>query len=42
VQARNLSGQATVLLKNVQQKAMERAKQARGADASVGHGLHAE
>lgn len=44
VQAKNLSGQATVMLKSIQQKAMDRAKAARGpgADAAVGHGLHAE
>eukprot|EP00879_Flechtneria_rotunda_P000396 GHRR01000489.1.p1 GENE.GHRR01000489.1~~GHRR01000489.1.p1 ORF type:complete len:172 (+),score=30.07 GHRR01000489.1:196-711(+) len=40
-QARNWSGQATVLLKNVQQKALDRAKAAKG-DAGVGHGLHTE
>jgi hypothetical protein len=37
--------QATVLLKNIQQKALERAKTARGpaaADATAGHGLHTE
>jgi hypothetical protein len=42
-QARNLSGQASVMLKNIQQKAMDRAKAARapgGADAAVG--LHSE
>jgi hypothetical protein len=44
-QARNFSGQASVMLKNIQQKAMDRAKAARapsGADAAVGHGLHSE
>ncbi|KAF8061165.1 Reep5 [Scenedesmus sp. PABB004] len=43
-QARQLSGQASVMLKNIQQKAMDRAKAARGpsADAAAGHGLHTE
>ncbi|WIA23665.1 hypothetical protein OEZ86_010492 [Tetradesmus obliquus] len=43
-QARNLSGQATVLLKNIQQKAMDKAKAGRapGGDATAGHGLHTE
>lgn len=47
-QARNLSGQATVVLKNIQQKAMEKAKARKAAagptasDATAGHGLHAE
>lgn len=42
--ARNLSGQATVMLKNIQQKALDRAKAARGPsmEPSVGHGLHTE
>jgi hypothetical protein len=33
-----------VLIKNVQQRALEKAKQARGpiADTTAGHGLHAE
>jgi hypothetical protein len=43
-QARNLSGQATVMLKNIQQKALDKAKAGRaaGGDAAVGHGLHSE
>jgi receptor expression-enhancing protein 5/6 len=42
--ARQLSGQATVMLKNIQQKAADRAKAARGpgAQATAGHGLHTE
>jgi hypothetical protein len=42
--ARQLSGQATVMLKNIQQKAADRAKAARGpgAEATVGHCLHTE
>ncbi len=45
-QARTLSGRATVALKGIQQKALERAKAARapgGADGgAAGHGLHTE
>lgn len=38
------SAQAGVLFKNIQQRALEKAKQARSpvADATAGHGLHAE
>ncbi|KAF6257201.1 TB2/DP1, HVA22 family-domain-containing protein [Scenedesmus sp. NREL 46B-D3] len=44
-QARNISGQASVVLKNIQQKAMDRARvapRAPAGDAAVGHGLHSE
>eukprot|EP00878_Enallax_costatus_P000443 GHUV01000534.1.p1 GENE.GHUV01000534.1~~GHUV01000534.1.p1 ORF type:complete len:174 (+),score=32.34 GHUV01000534.1:139-660(+) len=41
--ARGLSAQATVMLKNIQQKAADRAKAARGpGHEAVGHGLHTE
>lgn len=38
------TGRAGVLVKNIQQRALEKAKQARGpvADTTAGHGLHAE
>jgi hypothetical protein len=44
VQIKKLTGQAGVVFKNVQQRALEKAKQARGpgADTTAGHGLHAE
>lgn len=44
VQARKVSGQAGVLIKNIQQRALEKAKQSRPpvADTTAGHGLHAE
>jgi hypothetical protein len=49
-QAGKFSGRATVMLKNIQQKAMEKAMAKKAAqnpgyaaaEASVGHGLHAE
>jgi hypothetical protein len=41
---KQVTGQAGVLVKNIQQRALEKAKQARGpvADTTAGHGLHAE
>lgn len=43
VQARKVSGQAGVLIKNIQQRALEKAKQGRvPVDTTAGHGLHAE
>jgi hypothetical protein len=50
LQAGKFSGRATVMLKNIQQKAMEKAMAKKAAqnpgyaaaEASVGHGLHAE
>lgn len=45
VHLRHLSGQAGVMIKNIQQRAMEKAKQGRAspvADTTAGHGLHAE
>lgn len=44
VQARQVSGQASFLLKNIQQKAANRAKAAKGprVEPAVGHGLHTD